>query len=252
MKILVLGGSGLIGSKLVKLLRQDQYTVVAASRKSGVNIVTGEGLAEVLVDAEVVVDVTKPPLLNAQAFMDFFEAAGRNIIAAELKAGVKHHVALSTVGIERMQASGIFRAKLIQETLIQESSVPYTILRSTQFFEFLQTIADEATVEQIVYLSPALVQPTASDDVAAALVDIAVNPPVNSIIEIAGPERVSLAQLIRYFFNRTGDSRRVEVDVNASYFGVVLNDQSLAPGVDARIGSQRFEAWFSKSVHKDG
>lgn len=245
MKIVVLGGSGLIGSKLVNILRQRGHEVVPASLASGVNTVTGEGLDEALAGAQVVVDVTNSPSFDDQAVREFFETSGRNIIAAEVKAGIKHHVALSVVGTERLQESGYFRGKMAQERLIKESPVPYSILRSTQFFEFLGGIAQSATVGQTVHVSPALVQPIASDDVAATLANIAVSPAVNGMVEVAGPERVSLAELVERFLLKTGDSRQVVADVNARYFGAVLNDQSLTPGVNPRIGSKTFEEWFS-------
>ncbi len=251
MKITVLGGSGLIGSKLVNLLRQEGHEVVAASLASGVNTITGEGLGEALAGAQVVVDVTNSPSFEDKAVLDFFETSGRNIVAAEVKAGVKHHVALSVVGTERLQESGYFRGKMAQENLIKASPIPYTILHSTQFFEFLGGIAQSGTVGQTVHLSPALVQPIASDDVAATLAKIAVSPPVNGIIEVAGPERVSLAELVKRFLINMGDSRHVVADSSARYFGAVLNDQSLTPGANPRIGPTSFEEWFSKSQLKE-
>ncbi len=251
MKIVVLGASGLIGSKLVDLLHHNNHHIISASRSDGVNTVTREGLAEALVGAEVVIDVTKPQSFDDKTVLEFFETSGHNIVAAEIKAGIKHHVALSTVGIERMQASGFFRAKMAQEKLIRESSIPYTILRSTQFFEFLRGIANAATVEQVVFLSPALFQPIAADDVVATLAKISVSPPVKGILEVAGPERVSLAELVKRFLTRTHDPRTVAVDVNARYFGAILNDKSLTPEANPRIGSQSFEQWFSKSVHNN-
>ena len=250
MKIVVIGASGLIGSKLVSLLRQSGQDVVEASLPSGVNTITGEGLAEALAGADVVVDVTNSPSFEDKAVLEFFETSGRNIIAAEIKAGVKHHVALSVVGTERLQESGYFRGKLAQEKLIQASPIPYTILRSTQFFEFLRGIANSATVEHTVHLSPALVQPIASDDVAAALADVTVSPPVNGMVEVAGPERISFAELVKRYLVETGDSRKVVADVNARYFGAVLNDQSLTPGANPRMGSKSFQQWLSESKQK--
>src|SRR5262245_18419664 len=250
MEITVLGASGLIGSKLVNLLRQQGHAVAAASLESGLNTITGAGLDEALVGAHVVVDVTNSPSFEDKAVLEFFETSGRNIIAAEVKAGVKHHVALSVVGTERLQESGYFRGKIAQENLIKASPIPYTILRSTQFFEFLGGIAKSGTVGQTVHLSPALVQPIASDDVAATLAKIAVSPPINGIIEVAGPERVSLAELVKRLLINMGDSRLVMADANARYFGAVLNDQSLIPGANPRIGSRSFEEWFSTSQQK--
>ena len=250
MRIVVLGGSGLIGSKFVHLLRQKGEDVVSASHASGLNTVTGEGLDDALAGAQVVVDVTNSPSFEDKAAMEFFETSGRHIVSAEVKAGIKHHVALSVVGTDRLQEIGYFRAKLAEEHLIEESPVPYTILRSTQFFEFLDSIAQEGTVGQTVHASPALVQPIASDDVAATLATLAVSPPVNGIVEVAGPERVSLAELVKRFLVKSGDSRQVVADSNARYYGAVLNDQSLTPGANPRIGSTTFDEWFSRSKLK--
>ena len=250
MKIVVIGGSGLIGSKLVNLLRQDGHDVVSASLASGVNTITGEGLDAALAGADVAVDVTNSPSFEDQAVMEFFQTSGRNIIAAEVKAGVQHHVALSIVGTDRVPESGYLRAKVAQEKLIRESPIPYSILRSTQFFEFLRGIADSATVDGTVHLSPALYQPIASDDVVAALADVVEGAPVNGILEVAGPQRISLAQLVKQYLTEMGDTRTVVPDVNARYFGAVLNDQSLTPGANARIGAQSFEMWFSKAKLK--
>lgn len=248
MKIVVIGASGLIGSKLVNILRQGGQDVVEASLASGVNVITGEGLDDALVGAEVVVDVTNSPSFEDQAVLEFFETSGRNIIAAEVKAGVKKHVALSIVGADQLPESGYMRAKVAQEKLIQESPIPYTILRSTQFFEFLRGIVSSATVENTVTLSPALYQPIASDDVVAALADVTVSQAVNGFVEVAGPERVGMADLAKRYLVETGDTRQVVADANARYFGTILNDQSLTPGPNARIGSQNFEAWLSKSL----
>lgn len=250
MTIVVLGGSGLIGTKLVNLLRQGCHDVVSASLSFGVNTLTGEGLAEAFEDAEVVVDVTKPRSIEDEAALEFFETSGRNIIAAEIQAGVNHHVALSVVGTERLQASGHFRGKLAQETLIRQSPVPYTILRSTQFFEFLPSIVNSETIDQTVYLSPVLFQPIAADDVAATLADITLSPPVNGMVEVAGPERVSFAQLVKRYLSETGDTRTVVTDVNARYFGAALNDSSLTPGENALLGSWSFDTWLSMYKEK--
>lgn len=248
MRIAVLGASGLIGSKLVNLLRQQGHDVVAASLASGLNTITGAGLDQALAGAQVVVDVTNSPSFEDQAVLEFFETSCRNIVAAEVKAGVKHHVALSVVGTERLQGSGYFRAKMAQENLIEASPIPYTILHSTQFFEFLSGIAKAGAVGKTIHVSPALVQPIASDDVVAALAKIAVSPPVNAIIEVAGPERVSLAELVKRFLIKTDDARQVTADSSARYFGAILNDQSLTPGANPRIGSTSFEAWLNQAV----
>ncbi|MCC2665618.1 MAG: putative NAD(P)-binding protein [Geminicoccaceae bacterium] len=248
MKIVVIGGSGLIGTKLVNKLRQLGHEVVAASPASGVNTITGEGLAEALADAQVVVDVANSPSFEDRAALEFFETSGRNLLAAEAAAGVGHHVALSVVGTDRLLENGYFRAKMAQEKLIQASKIPYTILRSTQFFEFVSGIAQSGTVGQTVHLSPALVQPIASDDVAAALADVTVGAPVNGTVEVAGPERVRLDELVGRFLRATQDPREVVTDVHARYFDAELNDQSLTPGDNPRIGSTRFEDWLSHSI----
>jgi uncharacterized protein YbjT (DUF2867 family) len=232
----------------VKNLRQHGHEVVAASPSSGVNTLTGEGLAEALTDAQVVVDVANSPSFEDKAVLEFFETSGRNLLAAEAAAGVGHHVALSVVGTDRLLASGYFRAKMAQENLIKSSKIPYTILRSTQFFEFVSSIAQSATDGQTVRLSPALVQPIVSDDVAAALADIAVEEPVNGTVELAGPEPIRLDELVRRFLSANRDAREVTTDVHALYFGTELNDQSLTPGENPRIGPTRFEDWLSRSI----
>ena len=248
MKIVVIGGSGLIGSKLVKNLRQLGHEVVAASPSSGVNSITGEGLAEALAGAQAVVDVTNSPSWEDKAVLEFFETSTRNLLAAEVAAGVRHHVALSVVGTERLLQSGFFRAKMAQEDLIKASKFPYTIVRSTQFFEFVNGIAQSATDGQTVRLSPALVQPIVSDDVADALAEVTLGAPVNDTIEIAGPERLRLDELVRRFLSAKQDARQVVADVHARYFGLELNDQSLTPGDNPRIGPTRFEDWLSRSI----
>ena len=248
MKIVVIGGSGLIGTKLVNRLRQNGHDVVAASPNSGVNTITGEGLAEALAGAQVVVDVANSPSFEDRAALEFFETSGRNLLAAEAAAGVGHHVALSVVGTDRLLENGYFRAKMAQEKLIKAFKIPYTILRSTQFFEFVSGIAQSGTVGQTVHLSPALVQPIASDDVAAALADVTVGAPVNGTVEVAGPERVRLDELVGRFLRATQDPREVVTDVHARYFDAELNDQSLTPGDNPRIGSTRFEDWLSHSI----
>lgn len=248
MKIVVIGGSGLIGTKLVSRLRQKGHDVVAASPNSGVNTTTGEGLADALAGAQVVVDVANSPSFEDKAVLEFFETSGRNLLAAETAAGVVHHVALSVVGTDRLPESGYLRGKMAQERLIKASRIPYTILRSTQFFEFMSGIAQSGTVGQTVHLSPALVQPVASDDVAAALVDLTVGTPLNGTVEIAGPDRLSLDELVRRFLGAKQDTRRVIADVHARYFGAELNDQSLTPGDNPRIAPMRFEDWLSRSM----
>jgi uncharacterized protein YbjT (DUF2867 family) len=248
MKIVVIGGSGLIGTKLVNRLRQKGHDVVAASPNSGVNTITGEGLAEALAGAQVVVDVANSPSFEDRAVLEFFETSGRNLLAAEAAAGVGHHVALSVVGTDRLPESGYLRAKMAQEKLIKASKIPYTILRSTQFFEFVNGIAQSATDGQTVRLSPALLQPIVSDDVAAALADVVLGPPVNGTVELAGPERISLDQLVRRYLSAKHDPRQVVADIHARYFGTELNDQSLTPGDNPRIGPTRFEDWLSRSI----
>jgi uncharacterized protein YbjT (DUF2867 family) len=245
MKIVVIGGSGLIGTNVVNRLRARDHEVVAASPASGVNTITGEGLAEALSGAEVVVDVANSPSFEDAAVMEFFETAGRNLMAAEIAAGVKHHLALSVVGAERVPASGYLRAKLAQEKLIKESGVPFTILRSTQFFEF--GIIDAGADGDVVRLSPALLQPVASDDVAAALAELALGAPRNAMIEVAGPEACPLDKVATKFLAAKEDGRRVIADVHARYFGAELNDRSLTPGEGPRLGTIRFDDWLATS-----
>jgi uncharacterized protein YbjT (DUF2867 family) len=222
--------------------------VVAASPSSGVNTITGEGLAEGLTGAQVVVDVTNSPSWEDKAVLEFFETSTRNLLAAEAAAGVGHHVALSVVGTDRLLQSGYFRAKMAQEDLIKASKVPYTIVRATQFFEFVNGIAQSATDGQTVRLSPAFVQPIVSDDVAAALAEVTLGAPVQGTIEIAGPERLRLDELVGRFLVATQDPREVVTDVHARYFGIELNDQSLTPGDNPRIAPTRFEEWLSRSI----
>ncbi len=245
MKIVVIGGSGLIGSKLVNNLRQRGHDVLAASPASGVNTLTGEGLAAALKGAQVVVDVSNAPSWEDQAVLEFFETSGRNLLGAEAAAGVEHHVALSVVGTERLLASGYFRAKMAQEQLIKASQIPYTIVRATQFFEFASGITKNATEGASVRLPSALMQPIAADDVAALLADVAVSEPKNGMLEIAGPEQIRQDELIRRFLNATGDARKVITDAHARYYGVEVNDQSLVPGPNPRLGSIRFAEWLN-------
>jgi uncharacterized protein YbjT (DUF2867 family) len=248
MKIVVIGGSGLIGSKVVKNLLQRGHEVVAASPSTGVNTITGEGLAEALVGAQVVVDVANAPSWEDQAVLEFFEKSGRNLLAAEAAAGVGHHVALSVVGTERLLASGYFRAKLAQENLIKASSIPFTIVRATQFFEFVGSIAQFATEGATVRLPSALMQPIVSDDVAAALADVAIAEPLNGTVELAGPEPIRMDELVRRFLNANGDPRKVITDTQALYYGIKVNDQSLVPGDNPLLGATRFEDWLRRST----
>ena len=246
MKITVIGGTGLIGTKVVSRLRQKGHDVVAASPNSGVNTVTGEGLAEALRGASVVVDVANSPSFDEQVAMDFFKASGRNLLAAEAAAGTAHHVALSVVGTERLLDMGYFRAKLAQESMIKASGIPYTIVRSTQFFEFMAGIAQSGTVGQTAHLSPALFQPIASDDVADALVDVTLGIPANGMIEIAGPDRAPIDELVGRFLSTIKDPRTVIADAKVGYFGIAVNDQSLTPGANPRIGATRFDEWLDR------
>jgi len=248
MKIVVIGGSGLIGSKLVNILRERGHEVTAASPSSGVNTLTGEGLKEALAEAEVVVDVANSPSFEDRAVLEFFETSGRNLLAAEAAAGVRHHVALSVVGTDRLLESGYFRAKMAQENLIKGSLIPFSIVRATQFFEFVGAIAQSGADGQSIRVPPAMMQPIVSEDVAAALADIATGEPVNSTVEIAGPEPIRMDELVRRFLTAQGDTRPVMTDPEASYFGARVNDQSLTPGDHPRIGPTRFEDWLSRSI----
>ena len=247
MKIVVVGGSGRIGGKLVYNLRQDDYKVLEASPTFGVNTLTGSGLLEALNGANVVVDVTQSPSLNGADAKAFFEISGRNLIAAGLAAGVRHHIALSIVGTDRLQASGYFQAKKIQEDLLTSSGLPFTILRSTQFFEFITGVVQDGGDRDVV-ISPAQVQPIAGEDVAEALADIGVGPPLNGITEVAGPERYRLDDLATQVLTAYEDPRQVILDPHAPYFGAVLNDQSLLPGDRPRIAPTRFHDWLRQTL----
>jgi uncharacterized protein YbjT (DUF2867 family) len=247
-KIVVIGGTGLIGTRVVNNLRHRGQEVVAASPSRGVNTFTGDGLAEALRGAQVVVDVANAPSWEDKAVMEFFQAASRNLLAAEATAGVRHHVALSIVGADRLPASGYLRAKVAQENLIKASRIPFTIIRATQFFEFVKGIVQSATEGQTVRLSSALMRPIAADDVAAALTGFALAEPLNGTVEIAGPEPIRMDELARRFLSTTRDPRKVTTDVHAHYFGTELNDQSLTPGKNARLAPTRFEEWLSRST----
>ncbi|MES2531198.1 MAG: SDR family oxidoreductase [Pseudomonadota bacterium] len=249
MKIVVIGGTGLIGSRLVKQLVQRGHEAIAASPNTGVNALTGEGLADVLTGAQVVVDVANSPSFEDKAVLHFFETSGRNLLAAEAVAGVKHHVALSVVGTARLQGSGYFRAKQAQEKLIEAAGIPYTIVHATQFFEFLGAIAGSGTDGQAVRVSSAMVQPIAADDVATAMADFALGAPVNGLVEIAGPERVGLGALVQRYLGAIGDPRTVVADAQAPYFGVLLDDRSLTPDDGARLGVIGFDAWLALSTN---
>ncbi|MET0654122.1 MAG: SDR family oxidoreductase [Pseudoxanthomonas sp.] len=247
MKIVVIGGTGLIGSKLVKKLVERGHQAIAAAPDRGVNTITREGLAQAMDGTQVVVDVANAPAWDDQAVLDFFQTSGRNVLAAEAAAGVGHHVALSIVGSDRNPDNGYFRAKVAQENLIKASGIPYSILRATQFYEFVGGIAQAAAVGGEIRLSPALVQPIASDDVAEALADIAVAGPLNGTVEVAGPEALPLDELVGRLLKATQDPRKVVPDVHARYFGAELDDQSLTPGEGARIGGIRFDDWLDRS-----
>jgi uncharacterized protein YbjT (DUF2867 family) len=248
MKIVVIGGTGLIGSKLVAKLEEEGHDAVAASPGTGVNTLSGEGLSEVLVGASVVVDVSNSPDWEDDAVMHFFTTSSRNVLAAETSAGVGHHVALSVVGTDRLTESGYFRAKLAQEELIQNSSIPYTIVHATQFFEFMDGIANDATDGNTVRLPPALIQPMVSDDVASALAEVAVGPPLNRIVEIGGPDRFRLDELIRGVLAARNDPREVIADPQARYFGIAPAERTLVPDDDARLGTTRFDDWFKTTT----
>jgi len=246
MKIVVIGGTGLIGSKLVTLLRQRGQEVLAASPNSGVNTLTGEGLPQALAGAQVVVDVANSPSFEDTAVMNFFKTAGHNLLAAEAVAGVRHHVALSIVGADRLPDSGYLRAKMAQEALIKSSGIPYTILRSTQFFEFGNSIADAATAGNTVRVPDALIQPIVSDDVVSVLGEIVLGQPVNGTLEVGGPERFRFEAFIDRVLSAKNDKRNVVSDLHARYFGTELAEESLVPIGQARLGQTRFDAWISR------
>jgi uncharacterized protein YbjT (DUF2867 family) len=258
MKIVVIGGTGLIGSKVVSILRERGHEVVSASPSSGVNTLTGEGLAEALIGAQVVVDMSNSPSFEDKPAMDFFERSGRNLFAAEKTASVKHHVALSVVGTDRLTGSGVgslsgyFRAKLAQENLIKASGIPFTIVHATQFFEFAKGIAQSGADGSTVRLSSVLMQPMAADDVAAAVAEAALGQPANGMIETAGPDQIRQDELVRQYLTATGDPRKVITDDKPLYFGIEVNDQSLVPAANPRIGKVHFKDWLSHSTTTKG
>lgn len=246
MKIVVIGGSGLIGANIVNRLRANGHEVLAASPSTGVNTITGAGLAEALQGAQVVVDVANAPSWEDQAVLDFFETSGRKLLAAEAAAGVEHHLALSIVGTDRLPENGYFRAKVAQEKLIKASKIPYTILRATQFNEFVEGIVNSGDEGGTIRLSPALIQPIAADDVSAVLADLAVGTPLNGTVEVGGPDRFPIDELARKFLATRGDTRQVIADVHARYFGSELDDRSLVTGEGAVIAPTRFQNWLNR------
>jgi uncharacterized protein YbjT (DUF2867 family) len=248
MKIVVIGGSGFIGSKVVARLAEQGHEAVPASPRSGVNTITGEGLATALAGASVVVDVSDAPSWEDQAVLAFFETSTRNLLAAEAAAGVGHHVALSVVGSDRLTDSGYFRAKIAQETLIEASAIPHSIVRATQFFEFIPRIADAATDGTRVRLPPALFQPMAADDVARAVARVALESPVQGIVEVGGPEPFRLDELIRAYLRATGDSRTVVSDPQARYFGINPGERALLPGDGVRLAPTHYADWLEQTA----
>ena len=247
MKIVVIGGTGLIGSKTVAILRQGGHEVVAASPKTGVNSITGEGLQEAMAGAQVVIDLTNSPSFEDRAVLEFFETSGRNLLAAEAAAGVQHHVALSIVGTDRTPDNGYFRAKVAQEHLIEASGIPYTIIRATQFLEFLGGIAAGSVEGNTVRLSPGLFQPIAADDVASIVAEVALTTPRNGIVEIAGPERAPFNEIVARYLQAVGDPREVVRDPEARYFGGLVEERSLVPLGDARLGRIGLDEWLRRS-----
>jgi len=250
MKIVVIGGTGLIGTKLVNILRKRDHEALAASPASGVNTITGEGLTEALAGAQIVVDLANAPAWEDKAVLEFFETSGRNLLAAETKAGVRHHIALSIVGTDRTPDNGYFRAKVAQEKLIETSGIPYTIIRSTQFMEFLGGIAASSTNGSMVRISPGLFQPIAADDVAASVADVALAAPRNGIVEIAGPERAPFNEIIARYLKAVGDPREVVGDPEARYYGGRVEERSLVPLGEARLGRIGLDEWVRRSPAK--
>jgi uncharacterized protein YbjT (DUF2867 family) len=250
MKIVVNGGTGLIGSKTVAILRQSGHEVVAGSPQSGINSVTGEGLKEALIGAPVVIDLANSPSFEDKAVMEFFQTSGRHLLPAEAAAGVRHHVAISIVGADRAPDNGYFRAKIAQEKLIVASGIPYTIIRSTQFMEFLGAIADSSADGNTVRISPSLFQPIAADDVAAIVAEVALSPPQNGIVEIAGPERAPFNDNVARYLKAVGDPREVVSDPEARYWGGRVEERSLVPLGEARLGCIGLDEWFRRSQRR--
>lgn len=250
MKIVVIGGTGLIGTKVVNLLRQSGNEVIAASPNTGINTVTGEGLAEAMNRTDIVIDLANSPSFEDKAVMEFFQTAGRNLLAAEINAGVEHHVALSIVGVDIMQNIGYMRAKKVQEDLIKQSGIPYTIIRSTQFLEFLKGIADQATQGNEVHLSDVKFQPIASDDVASFVAKYALASPINGTVEIAGPERFDMYEIVERYLRHSNDSRKVVANGRPEYFGGEVSHTALVPAGLAELGAINFEQWWSKQTPK--
>ena len=248
MRIVIIGGTGLIGSKVVTKLRDQGHEAVPAAPNTGVNTITGEGLAEVMKGTDVVVDVSNSPSFEDAAVMNFFKTSTTNILAAEVAAGVRHHVALSVVGTDRLSESGYMRAKIAQEKLIEESSIPYSIVHATQFFEFLKGIADGATDGNTVRLADVLIQPMAAEDVATEVTKVAVGPPINGIVEIGGPEQFRLDEIVRRYLAARDDRRSVIADPNARYYGAKLGERTLVPENSATVGETRFEDWLSRQL----
>jgi len=247
MKIVVIGGTGLIGSKTVAILRQGGHEVVAASPNTGVNTITREGLKDAMAGTQVVIDLANSPSFEDRAVLEFFQTSGRNLLAAEAAAGVRHHVALSIVGDDRAPENGYFRAKVAQEKLVEMSGIPYTIIRSTQFLEFLRTIADSSAKGTVVRLSPGMFQPIAADDVAAIVADVALSAPRNGIVEIAGPERASFNEIVARYLKAVGDPRQVVSDPEARYWGGRVEERSLVPLGEARLGRIGLDEWLRRS-----
>ncbi|HLT80720.1 MAG TPA: SDR family oxidoreductase [Cyclobacteriaceae bacterium] len=250
MRVVIIGGTGLIGSKVTARLRKLGHDAIPAAPNTGVNTITGEGLDDALKGTDVVIDVANSPSFEDEAVMNFFQMSGRTLLAAEARAGVGHHIALSVVGTDRLQESGYFRAKLVQENLVVSSPIPYSIVRSTQFFEFLKGITDAATSGRDVRLAPANIQPIASDDVALRIVEVATGKPLNGTIEIAGPDVYQLPELVSLYLTQLGDPRNVTIDQDAGYFGARLNTDTLVPTGKARLGSTDFTAWLQSVMQK--